>query len=324
MPVAHAPPFHRIRVPTPYPVGPTNCYVITAEPVTLIDPGPNTLAAENALKLGLAGLGLVPEQVGRVVITHGHPDHYGLAPMLRARAGAEVLVGEQDLAKLTQDSSVRMATGRLLLRAGVPMEKLVEMGRGGEQAARDNLHPQIEGAIPVRGGERLAFQGGFELEILHLPGHTAGHICPFHRPSGLLFSGDTLILHITPNPLIEPDPLDPSERRRSLLEYMATLDVLAEMTLSTVYPGHGEPIEDPTGLIRDMRRHHRERTDDLAGRLGERPKTAWELSQELFPSLQAFDNFLAVSEVVAHMDVLVEEGRALEVAEGGISGYVRA
>lgn len=71
-----------------------------------------------------------------------------------------------------------------------------------------------------------------------------------------------------------------------------------------------------------MRRHHRERADDLASRLGGRPKSGWQLAIELFPNLVGFDNFLAVSEVVAHMDLLVEAGRARTVSEDAVTGYV--
>src|SRR5206468_9255896 len=127
----------------------------------------------------------------------------------------------------------------------------------------------------------LSFDG-FDLDVLHLPGHTAGHICLFHGPSGTLFSGDTLILHITPNPLLEPDPQVPSERRRALLEYLDSLDRLAALPLGVVYPGHGEPITAPHELIERTRRHHRERASDLAGRLESTPKTGWQLATELF------------------------------------------
>lgn len=98
----------------------------------------------------------------------------------------------------------------------------------------------IEDLTPLSDGHRLAFDG-FDLDVLHLPGHTAGHICMYHGESGILFSGDTLILHITPNPLIEPDPADPMERRRSLIEYVRSLDALGRMELSTVYRATGSP-----------------------------------------------------------------------------------
>ncbi len=314
-------PFHRIVVPTPYAVGPANVYVIAADPVTLIDCGPNTPAAENALFLGLADLGLAPQQVARVVITHGHPDHFGLAPRFQELAGARILVGELDIPKVAQSHSLMMATGALMLAEGMPMEELIQAGERGRSLG--DRPPRIEDAEPLRGGDRLEFDA-FDLEILHLPGHTAGHVCPFHRESGTLFSGDTLILHITPNPLLEPDPEDPSERRRSLIEYIGTLDELASLPLRTVHPGHGDPIADAHGLIVEMRAHHRRRADDLASRLTGEPKTGWALANELFPNLGAFDNFLAVSEVVAHMDLLVEDGRARTVTRFGVTGYVRA
>jgi glyoxylase-like metal-dependent hydrolase (beta-lactamase superfamily II) len=312
--------FERIVVPTPYAVGPANVYVFTAEPITLFDCGPNTPAAENALLLGLASIGLRPEQIARVVISHGHPDHYGLAPRLREISGAQVLVGERDLPKLA-DRSMLIATGRLLLQAGMPMEELVEMGER-ERKLGPGIRPEVEVAVALRGGERLGFDD-LELEVLHLPGHTAGHICLYHRQSGVLFSGDTLLLDISPNPLLEPDPMDPTERRRSLVEYLSSLDELSRLSLTTVFPGHGPSIEDPKAVIEEMRSHHRRRTEALAGLLDDDGKSAWQFANELFPRLEGFDNFLAVSEVVAHIDLLVDQGLADPVERDGVTYYRR-
>lgn len=319
--------FERIVVPTPFAVGPANVYLIPASPVTLVDCGPNTPATERALFAGLRAAGVQPGRVERVVISHGHPDHFGLASRLQGLSGARVLVGERDLPKLASDRSMLTATGRLLLRAGMPMEALVEMGE--RERGLGDLRPRVERPEPLAGGEVLRFSwpdgGGFELEVLHLPGHTAGHVCLYDRGSGVLFAGDTLLPDVSPNPLIEPDPMDPDERRQSLVEYLRSLDVLAGLPLATVFPGHGEPIEDPHGLIERMRAHHRRRVEDLASRLGDRPKTGWDLALELFRDLQGFDNFLAVSEVVAHMDLLVRDGRAHEVTLGsGATAYVSA
>jgi glyoxylase-like metal-dependent hydrolase (beta-lactamase superfamily II) len=310
-------PFFTISIPASVPFGPANVYVFPDDPITLFDCGPNTPATENALILGLAQLGLHLEQIARVVISHGHPDHYGLAPRVREVSGAEIFIGEDDAAKLGDDSML-VATGKLLLEQGMPMEELVDMGE--RERGLGDLRPRIGELRLLRGGERLEFDG-FGLEVMHLPGHTAGHICLFHRPSGSLFAGDTLLLHISPNPLLEPDPADPTERRRSLLEYIQTLDVLASLPLSRVFPGHGLVIDDPRGLIDEMRRHHRERADDLAGLLTGEGRSAWQLANQLFVNLEGFDNFLAVSEVVAHMDLLVEQGRAEPVERGGVTYY---
>jgi glyoxylase-like metal-dependent hydrolase (beta-lactamase superfamily II) len=320
MSASTGPPFERVIVPTPYRVGPANVYVFTAEPVTLFDCGPNTPATETALMLGLERAGVRPEQIARIVISHAHPDHYGMAPRLREISGARIMLGERDLPKLA-DRSMMVATGRLLLRAGMPMDELVDMGE--RERRLGDLRPDVVGAETLAGGDRLGFDG-FDLEVLHLPGHTAGHICLYHTASGVLFSGDTLLLDISPNPLIEPDPMDPKERRRSLIEYLASLDRLSELSLSTVYPGHGEPIQDPHRVIEEMRAHHRERTVTLAGLLDDEGKTGWQLANELFPSLEGFDNFLAVSEVVAHLDLLIEQRTAEQVDREGVTYYRRA
>src|SRR5438128_806708 len=192
-----------------------------------------------------------------------------------------------DLPKLGADRSMLAATGKLLLEEGVPMETLLEMGDRERRRDFRDLHPVVDGAEPLAGGQVLRFDG-FDLEVLHLPGHTAGHICLLDRASGVLFSGDTLLLDITPNPLLEPDPVSPNERRRSLLEYVRTLDVLASLPLERVYPGHGEPIDDPRGLIEEMRAHHRSRAEDLEGRLTAEGLTSWQLATQLFPRLEGF------------------------------------
>jgi glyoxylase-like metal-dependent hydrolase (beta-lactamase superfamily II) len=105
------------------------------------------------------------------------------------------------------------------------------------------------------------------------------------------------------------------------VEYLSTLDRLGSMALSAAYPGHGPPIHDPIGLIERMRVHHRERTEELAALLDDRGRSGWELANELFPSLQGIDNFLAVSEVVAHVDLLIADGRAEAFVRDGVTRY---
>jgi glyoxylase-like metal-dependent hydrolase (beta-lactamase superfamily II) len=306
--------FLRVIVPTPFKVGPANVYVFTDSPVTLIDCGPNTWAAENALRLGLAEHGLVLEQIARIIITHAHPDHFGLAPRLHDISGAEVFVGEHDLPKISGTRAM-YATGALLMEAGIPLDELLQWGR---DAPRD-LDPKMEELTPIHAGDRFEFDG-FALEALHLPGHTSGHICMLEPKRRVLFAGDTLISHITPNPILEPTPEDPTVRRKSLIEYIRTLDVLLSLDLTEVWPGHGEPILDPSTLIAGIEEHHRERKEEVAALLdGENePRSAWELARLMFPGLEGFDNYLGVSEVVAHLDLLEAEGRASSFERNGV------
>ncbi|MDP9343207.1 MAG: MBL fold metallo-hydrolase [Actinomycetota bacterium] len=311
--------WHLVVVPTPYRVGPANVYVLDDGPLTLFDCGPNTPAAMNALRLGMAGLGLALEQVARVVISHGHPDHYGLAPAIQEASGAQVFVGEHDLPKINERRTI-FETGALLMEAGIPMEVLVDMGERDRKMG--DLHPPIEHAIPLSGGERFQFDD-FVLEAMHLPGHTSGHICLLEPERRILFAGDTLLLHISPNPLLEPRPDDPTVRRKSLVEYLHTLDVLESLELTEVWPGHGEPILDPPATIRQIKEHHQERKERLAERLDGDGKSPFQLAREMWQNLEGFDNFLAVSEVVAHLDLLEMEGRAEQVAKDGVAFYRR-
>lgn len=320
MPSAGAPVFACIVVPTPYAVGPANVYVFAERPVTLFDCGPNTPATEAALLRGLADASVDPATIERIVVSHGHPDHFGMAPRLQELSGATVYAGAHDVPKLA-DHSMIAATGRLLLRAGMPMEELVAMGD--RERSLGPIRPRVPGVVPVEEGTVFELET-FALRTLHMPGHTGGHICLWHEPSGTLFSGDTLLAGISPNPLLEPDPRDPAERRRSLVEYLGTLDRLASMPLAVVHPGHGPTIEDPHALIERMRAHHRRRTEELDRLLDGDGKTGWDLANELFTSLEGFDNFLAVSEVVAHLDLLVLDGRAQSLSRDGVTYYRRA
>src|SRR2546430_17361323 len=99
--------FERIVVPTPFKVGPANVYAITADPITLIDSGTNTPETENALRLGLAAIGVYPEQIAQVVVTHGHPDHFGpgaLDPRSVGRAHHDRRAGPSEARRRSLDA----------------------------------------------------------------------------------------------------------------------------------------------------------------------------------------------------------------------------
>lgn len=273
----------------------------------MIDAGVNTVDAENALKLGFAAKGLFVESVERLLITHGHPDHYGLVPTIRNISHAQAFMGAEEYARIT-DSRVPWEMGRLLLQAGFPAEVLEKMGERERKMRRLHTVKQLD-CTPVKEGDTFEFRD-FKLEAIALPGHTGGHLGYLERETGTLFAGDTLLPHISPNPLMEPEGEPPSQRRRSLKQYLESLDRLEEIELSVVYPGHGPPITTPAENIKYMREHHGRRLDVFAGYLSAEGKTAYEIAQQLYPNVKDYDQFLSVSEVVAHLDVLAEQGRA--------------
>ena len=127
---------------------------------------------------------------------------------------------------------------------------------------------------------------------------------------------DHLLACITPNPVLEPDPDTVEGRRRSLVEYLASLERFIRIDPLLVLPGHGPRFCDVPTLTQAMRRHHDSRADEILEiitRLGD--ATPYELSNELFPHIRDFSIMLGVSEIVGHLDILEDDGRLVRGAE---------
>ena len=309
-------------MPTPYAVGPVNAYLIRGEPLTLVDAGINTPQAQNALLLGLEEANVPPEAIEQILITHAHPDHYGLVGFLQERSGATVYFPRREIARV-RDRQMLFEVGRLLLEAGMPLELLFKMDQQRKQGPKPGIdHDEV---VPIDEGDTFTIAtsaGDLTLETLHMPGHTGGHVVFLDAPSGTLFAGDQLLPEVSPNPLLEPSLDEPGERRRSLKEYLASLERMRSLGLTLAYPGHGDPVTDPNGLIDGTIEHHLKRKVQVAGFLGPRPKTVYEIASEVYPDVRDYDVFLAVSEVVAHLDLVVEDGDAVvETGENDVVLY---
>ncbi|OAT85759.1 MBL fold metallo-hydrolase [Desulfotomaculum copahuensis] len=312
-------PVHRIVVPTPYPVGPVNAYLITARPYTLVDPGPDTEQAREVLREGVVRQGLQLEQIERVMLTHYHSDHSGLAQWVHELSGAPVYLHPYELPKLSGNYDFVSDRLPFVLEAGVP-EEVIRL----VTADRDRLPKPFvcgENVVTLLDGEELPFEGG-SWQVLHLPGHAPGHLCFYDRQGGVLLSGDFLLPHITPNPMLEPDPENPLRRNPSLTQYLAGLERIKAMDIERVWPGHGESMADYRPVVAASQQHHRERCDELTGLLRQNGEmTAFQLSRRLYPDLKGFNNFLGLSEVQAHLDVLESRGRVRGQKKAGVVYY---
>ena len=311
-------PVRRIEIPTPYAVGPVNAYLIDEAPLTLIDAGINTPEGQRALLDGLGSAGVPPEALQRIVITHAHPDHYGLVGLLQERSGATVYLPEREIARV-RDRQMLFEVGKLLVQAGMPLDLLFKMDQERKKGPRAGL--QHDEVVPVHDGDVFDFKGGLRLVTHYMPGHTGGHVVYLEETSRTLFAGDQLLPETSPNPLLEPSLDEPGERRRSLEEYLASLERMLEMDLHLVYPGHGDPVSDPSALIRRTIEHHVKRKAEVAALLGAEGKTPYELASEMYPDTDGYESFLAVSEVVAHLDLVVSDGGAEITEKDGVTYY---
>lgn len=323
---------HRLAIPTPFQVGRVNAYLIEDSPLTLIDSGPNSERSLQELERSLAARGYAIEDIELLIVSHQHVDHFGLAATLAQRSGAEVaaLAGlasylhEFETATELDDRFAQ----RVMLRHGIPADVITALRT--VSASFRTWGAAVEVTRSVGDGEELRLRDR-TLRVLHRPGHSPSDTVFVDDRSeigqgGVMFAADHLLANISSNPLLAR-PLDAGPdftgpRPRALIDYMASLERTREMDLSLVLPGHGPPIADHSSLI-DSRLHmHRRRAERIHGLIAARPLTAHEIATELWGNVAVTQAYLTLSEVLGHVDLLLDERRVAE-REDADDGVVR-
>jgi len=312
----------RLSIPTPFYVGDVNVYLIKEDPLTLIDVGPKTKEAAAALREKLAKHGVKFSDIRRIVLTHAHEDHCGLAKSIRDEAkDAEILIHDWEtghlFGRLAHDEH-----RELMLRSGVPEPVFKEMQALYAQVSLLTDSLEDGGFSPLHDEMELEFATG-SLKVLHTPGHTPGS-CSFAREANrTLICGDCVLKRITPNPILSPDPVDPTKRFRSLAEYLVSLAKLRSYSPTLAYGGHGEPVTDFDEIFHRYVRAIDERQKRIVSLVGGEGTTAFDAAKRLFPD--SFDHdvhrFLAISEAIAHLDYAESEGKIAVETSGGIEYY---
>ena len=276
------PGLYLLPVPIPYPLKTVNLYLLQgAGEVALVDTALGTRAARGALELHLAELGLCFQDVKTILLTHHHPDHYGLSGFFEG-LGARVFLHEEEVARghrfWREPEAFAEASWRLFLDHGTP-EGALQGIRETVEKTRERVHPP-QNPLPLRDGEALEVAGK-RLRVLWTPGHADGHAAFYLEAEGVLLAGAAL---------------------------------LADLGARVAYAGHFGPIADVRQRAEELKAHHQARLEALLALL-DGPKTAWELSLHLFPQeLDPAGRRFAFAETLAHLEYLREEGA---VGRGG-------
>jgi glyoxylase-like metal-dependent hydrolase (beta-lactamase superfamily II) len=313
---------HCIAVPTPFAVGRVNTYLIEDDPLTLVDSGPNSGKALDELEQGLRALGHGIEDLGLIVISHQHMDHEGLVEILARRSGAEVAA----LAPLAD----WLGAYRERMQADDEFAETLMVRNG---IAPDVAHALRAVSAAFRGWGSAAtvtrrLDEGDEIRLRnrtftvhHRPGHSPTDTVFHDAERRLLIGADHLIKHISSNPLITR-PADGVSRPRTLITYLESLRKTREMDVDVVLAGHGDPVTEHAELIDSRFRMHEKRAAKIARRIAsDGPITAHGIAQSLWGDVALTQAYLTLSEVLGHVDLLLDRGEVVE--EEGDDGVVR-
>lgn len=301
---------YQIQIPLPFALRLVNCYLLHGDDGwTVVDTGLNTAAAREAWAAAFHELHITPDAIQQIVLTHTHPDHYGLAGWFCQQPPHPLPV----YLSPEEDHAARTIWGTDLLLSdtyrdfwhnlGIPADLAANLMQATNDTRLQTFpHPATHSLIypntAVRLGNRL-------MRTIHTPGHSDGQLMFYDEADQLLLCGDHVLGKITPNislwPGAMPNPLG---------AYLASLAELSHLPVRLALPGHGPLLTDWYGRIAQLTTHHAERLTFIEQAIT-KPMTIFAISQTLFnhSRLSLHEMRFAATETWAHVRYLLENGR---------------
>jgi glyoxylase-like metal-dependent hydrolase (beta-lactamase superfamily II) len=311
------PPVEQVRpglwsIPVPIPNNPLRYVLVYAFEldgggVALVDAGWNTDEAWTHLSDGLAMAGGSIADVRAVLVTHIHPDHYGLAGRIREASGAWIGLHPDDAIMLESrygntDDLVEAMT-RLLVDSGVPSDKLPDLAMASMMTKA--MVTMAKPDVFFEDGKSVDLPG-WNLRTIWTPGHSPGHTCFYSQERRLLLSGDHVLPRITPN--ISVHTQQPTAN--PLGDFLASLLKVQNLGAEEVLPGHEYRFSDLAGRLDELIQHHADRLDEIEHVLADHPgSTAWDITLRLhwsrpWDQIETFMQRQANGETLAHCVLL--------------------
>ena len=317
------PRLHWIELPltaTRFGVGPVNAYLAKGDPLTLIDCGVATDECYQALIEALAAKGYGITDIRRLIITHHHIDHRGLAGRVVRESGAEVWAHPFGVLWL-EDASAAYAnlnrfTSVAFREGGVPQPIIELLTSVNAYMERLSSGP-VKVCHTLNEGDHIDM-AGYRWRVYHTPGHAGDMLC-FHQPDNpMLLSSDHLLRDVSSNPLIEAPEAPGKPRPKRLLDYMREMRRMTALDAQIAYGGHGDPITDIPALVKARLAFHQKRADRLYDMFEGQPRYLYELTHMMFPTVPDTSTYLTLSEVLGHIDMLERDGRLTREMRDGV------
>lgn len=299
---------YQVCLPLPYALNHVNCYLLRGdEGWTIVDTGLNTPQGRAGWQAAFDTLGIGRSSISQIILTHVHPDHYGMAGWLQNWCGAMVWTSprEAELAEqVWRRGNLRQAITNMLTRASVPHDT-TELAVIATDKTRQLTLPYPDTTALLEPGTVLNI-GQRRFKAIHAPGHSDGQLIFYDAEDRLLLSGDQVLMKITPNiglwPISEPDPLG---------RYLVSLRELAALDVRLALPGHRSLITDWRGRLAELEQHHTERLERMLGAVNGTGVTPYHVSNYIFDhsKLSMHEIRFAVSETLAHLEYLVGQKR---------------
>ncbi len=309
---------HQLAIPTPFSIGDVHVYLLKGDRLTLVDTGPKTAVAKDALEHGLMQLGYRVQDIEQVVITHHHVDHAGLANIF----GDQIdFVGHQDCSRWvyrTEDfvQESNQFYQQLAATSGVP-ERL------------QNFHEFINAdkmmgcrrhlTITIEAGESIP--GHPDWVAIETNGHSQGHLSYYCQPEKLLLGGDVLLSQTTSSPIIEPPLQKGIPRTRALLQQIASFQKLREMEIDMLLPSHEDNVSDVKSLLEQRFHEQQYRSEKCLHIVNDKPQTVYEICSTIFPKRAEKLLPLILFETIGQLDYLLSRGAITEVEEQNVFFY---
>ncbi|MBI5670123.1 MAG: MBL fold metallo-hydrolase [Chloroflexi bacterium] len=311
----------QVHLPLPFALNRVNCYLIRgSDGWSVLDTGLNTAEGRAAWNTAFAALDIRPADITQVILTHAHPDHFGMAGWFQEQAGAPVGLSAREAAfarAVWLEGHMGEGFDRYLVQLGMPPDMAQTVARG-VASTGEMTYPHPTRFSLLQAGDEIQI-GQRRFVMIHTPGHSDGQLVFYDADDQLLLCGDHVLMKITPNIGLWPDS-DPNPLGR----FLASLRDLKALEVRLALPGHKALITDWRGRLDELIAHHEARLQHTLAAVADWT-TVYQAARQVFNSdvFSPHEWRFAMAETLAHLDYLERHGQVTRDDSGEVWRFRR-